>query len=83
MLYYSLLNFRYNYLIDNLGVSKDSFNKIESFEIPTNNFLSYYYHFFKAIHSDAIGNYILAREHYDKAEALLQYIPDEIEKEEF
>ncbi|PIE93959.1 hypothetical protein CO726_17245 [Bacillus fungorum] len=83
LLYYSLLNFRYNYLIDNLGVSKDSFNKIESFEIPTNNFLSYYYHFFKAIHSDAIGNYILAREHYDKAEALLQYIPDEIEKAEF
>ncbi|MDM5156367.1 tetratricopeptide repeat protein [Bacillus sp. DX1.1] len=83
LLYYSLLNFRYNYLIDNLGVSKESFDKIESFEIPTDNFLSYYYHFFKAIHSDTIGNYILAKDHYYKAESLLQYIPDELEKAEF
>ncbi|MBY7121471.1 tetratricopeptide repeat protein [Bacillus sp. 16GRE42] len=83
LLYYSLLDFRYNYLIDNLGVSKASFNQVESFEIPTNNFLSYYYHFFKAIHSDAVGNYVLAKEHYYKAEALLQYVPDELEKAEF
>ncbi|MCM3738134.1 tetratricopeptide repeat protein [Bacillus cytotoxicus] len=83
LLYYCLLDFRYNYLIDNLGVSKDSFNTIESFDVPTDNFLSYYYHFFKAIHYDAIGNHILAKNHYYKAESLLQYIPDEVEKAEF
>ncbi|HDX9576673.1 TPA: tetratricopeptide repeat protein [Bacillus pseudomycoides] len=83
LLYYSLLDFRYNYLIDNLGVSKDSFNTIESFDVPTDNFLSYYYHFFKAIHYDAIGNHIIAKNHYYKAESLLQYIPDEVEKAEF
>ncbi|HDR7393895.1 TPA: tetratricopeptide repeat protein [Bacillus toyonensis] len=83
LLYYSLLDFRYNYLIDNLGVSKDSFDTIESFDMPTDNFLTYYYHFFKAIHADAIGNHILAKDHYYKAESLLQYIPDELEKAEF
>lgn len=70
-------------MIDNLGVSKDSFDTIESFDMPTDNFLTYYYHFFKAIHADAIGNHILAKDHYYKAESLLQYIPDELEKAEF
>ncbi|PGU10467.1 hypothetical protein COD21_14450 [Bacillus cereus] len=83
LLYYSLLDFRYNYLVDNLNVSKDSFDTIESFTIPADNFISYYYHFFKAIHSDAVGNYMLAKDHYYKAESLLQYIPDEVEKAEF
>ncbi|CAM4046171.1 histidine kinase [Bacillus manliponensis] len=83
LLYYSLLDFRFNYLADNLNVSKDSFDKIEAFNVPMDNFLSYYYHFFKAIHCDAIGNYMLAKEHYYKAEELLRYVPDELEKAEF
>ncbi|KEK23928.1 tetratricopeptide repeat protein [Bacillus gaemokensis] len=83
LLYYSLLDFRYQYVIDNLGVSENSFDKIESFEIPTDSFLSYYYHFFKAIHASGIGNYMIAREHFDKAELLLETIPDEVEKAEF
>lgn len=82
-LYYYLLDFGYKYLVDNLSISKNSFDKIESFNIPTDNFLSYYYHFYKAIHSNAIGNYSLAKEHYDKAEILLKHIPDELEKAEF
>ncbi|MRR40616.1 tetratricopeptide repeat protein, partial [Bacillus anthracis] len=48
LLYYYLLEFRYNYLIDNLGLSQESFNKIDSFDQPTDNFLTYYYYFFKA-----------------------------------
>ncbi|KEK23545.1 histidine kinase [Bacillus gaemokensis] len=81
--HYLLLDFRYNFLIDNLGVFKDSFNKIDSLGVPTNSSLAYYYHFFKAIHSNAIGEYNLAKEHYEKAEALLRHISDELEHAEF
>ncbi|WP_369902682.1 tetratricopeptide repeat protein [Bacillus manliponensis] len=83
LLYYTLLDFRFNYLINHLGVSKDSFDRVEQFNIPSDNFLSYYYHFFKAIHCDAIGNYSLAKEHYYKAEELLKFVPDELEQAEF
>ncbi|MEN1935654.1 tetratricopeptide repeat protein [Paenibacillus sp. 102] len=81
--HYLLLDFRYNYLMDNLGVSKDSFDEIDFLGVPTNNLLAYYYHFFKAIHSDAIGEYKLAKEHYENAEGLLKYISDELEHAEF
>lgn len=47
MLYYYLLDFRHNYLINNLGVSKESFDIIDTFVIPKDNFLSYYYYFLK------------------------------------
>ncbi|PGM94550.1 hypothetical protein [Bacillus cereus] len=83
LLYYSLLEFRYNYLIDNLGVSKDSFSKIETLKQPTDNFLAYYYHFFKAIYCSETGNQNDAREEYEKAENFLKYVPDELEKAEF
>ncbi|HEK9100166.1 tetratricopeptide repeat protein [Bacillus pfraonensis] len=81
--HYLLLNFRYDFLMDNLGVSKDSFDEIDSLGVPTNQSLAYYYHFFKAIHSNAIGEYNLAKEHYEKAESLLKYISDELEHAEF
>ncbi|WP_369900566.1 tetratricopeptide repeat protein [Bacillus manliponensis] len=81
--HYLLFNFRYNYLIDNLGVSKDSFKEIDSFGVPTNNTLAYYYHFLKAIHANAIGEYTLAKEQYEKAESFLHYIEDELEHAEF
>lgn len=83
LLYYYLLEFRYNYLIDNLGLSQESFNKIDSFDQPTDNFLTYYYHFFKAIHASELGNFHLAKEHYEKAESFLKYVPDQLEKAEF
>jgi response regulator aspartate phosphatase F len=76
LIYYSLLDFRHNYLINNLGLSHNSFDKIDSLGEPTDNFLSYYYHFFKAIHANEIGKYNIAREHYDKAESLIEYVPD-------
>ncbi|PHE07136.1 hypothetical protein COF59_24215 [Bacillus pseudomycoides] len=83
LFYYSLLDFRHSYLINNMGISKNSFDKIENFETPKEDFLAYYYHFFKAIHSNAIGSYNLAKEHYEKAEDLLIHIPDDLEKAEF
>lgn len=45
--HYLLLDFRYNYLIDNLRVSKDSFDEIDLYGVPTNSSLAYYYHFLK------------------------------------
>lgn len=83
LLYYSLLDFGYKYLIDNLSIAKNSFDQIESLGKPTDDFLSYYYHFYKAIYSNAVGNYNAAKEHYEIAENLLKSIPDEIEKAEF
>ncbi|MEI4800541.1 Rap family tetratricopeptide repeat protein [Bacillus sp. NPDC077411] len=83
LLYYSLLDFRYSYLIDNVSLSQESFDKIESFKIPKDEFLSYYYHFFKAIHKGATGRYNEASEHFDKAEEFLKGIPDELEMAEF
>ena len=83
LLYYSLLNFRYKVLTDGFNITKDSFNEINSFDIPNNSFLSYYYHFFKAIHSTIITNYNEASKQFEKAEALLQYIPNELEKAEY
>lgn len=83
LFYYSLLDFRHSYLINNMGISKNSFDKIENFDTPKEDHLAYYYHFFKAIHSNVIGSYNLAKEHYEKAEALLIHIPDDLEKAEF
>lgn len=85
LFYYSLLDFRFNYLLNNLNISKKSFDKIEAFQTPpdSDDFLAYYYHFFKAIHSKSVGLYNLAEEHYNEAERLLIYIPDELEKAEF
>ncbi|PEP59970.1 MULTISPECIES: response regulator aspartate phosphatase [Bacillus] len=82
-LYYSLLDFRYKVLTDGLSITKDSFNEINSFDVPNNSFLSYYYHFFKAIHATLTTNYTEANEHFEKAEKLLMYVPDELEKAEF
>ncbi|HDX9591086.1 TPA: tetratricopeptide repeat protein [Bacillus pseudomycoides] len=83
LLYYSLLDFRYKVLTNGLNITKDSFNEINSFDIPDNSFLSYYYHFFKAIHATLTTNYNEASEHFEKAEKLLMYVPDELEKAEF
>ncbi|MFK4467529.1 tetratricopeptide repeat protein [Bacillus sp. RC252] len=82
-LYHSLLEFRYNYLINNLGVSEDSFNEIDAFGKPTDNPLTYYYYFFKGIHANELGNLHLAKEYYDQAEEYLRYISDPLEQVEF
>ncbi|WP_458859886.1 response regulator aspartate phosphatase, partial [Bacillus paranthracis] len=41
-LYYSLLDFRFKVLTDGLSITKDSFNKIDSYAISPNHQLSYY-----------------------------------------
>lgn len=83
LLYYSLLDFRFKTLTDRFNITKSSFDKIESFNTPTDSFLAYYYHFYKAVHATMLTNYNEAQKHYEKAESLLKYVPDEIEKAEF
>lgn len=83
LVYYALLDFRHQYMMDSLSISKDSFNKIESFNMPTDDLLLYYYHFFKAMHSTIIGDYNSAKEHYEEAEKKLKQIPDQLEHAEF
>ncbi|MBY7111998.1 hypothetical protein ILT06_13915 [Bacillus sp. 17RED48] len=82
-LYHSLLDFRYKVLVDSLSISKDSFDKIDSYSISSNYSLSYYYHLFKAIHATLTTNYNLASEHYENAEKLLGNVSDKLEEAEF
>lgn len=83
LLYYSLLDFRYKVLTDGLSITKNSFDVIESYNTSSDEFLSYYYHFFKAIHATLTTNYNDACEYYEKAEKLLKHMPDELERAEF
>ncbi|EJR36138.1 tetratricopeptide repeat protein [Bacillus mycoides] len=83
LLYHTLLNFRYDALVDWISIREDSFDKVESFEIPTEGFLAYYYHFFKGFHCTLISNYNEAKQQYEQAEKLLKYIADPIEHAEF
>lgn len=82
-LYYSLLDFRFKVLTDGLSITKDSFNKIDSYAISPNHQLSYYYHLFKAIHATLTTNYNLAGEHYEHAEKLLVNVSDKLEEAEY
>ncbi|MBY6036798.1 tetratricopeptide repeat protein [Fictibacillus nanhaiensis] len=83
-IYYSLLCFRYQILINQLWEARYTLNKID-FEKTgqTDDFLSYYYNFFKAIYATTIGRYKEAKMHYRLAENLLKQFPDDIEKAEF
>lgn len=47
LLYYSLLDFTYQFVIDNLSVSKSSFDKVETFDMTTNNLLALLLSFFQ------------------------------------
>lgn len=82
-LLYSLLDFRYKLLTDDLSITKNSFEKVEAFDTPVDGELSYYYHFFKAIHNTLLANYNEAKKYYRLAESLLKYAKDDIERAEF
>lgn len=83
LLYYSLLEFRYTVLTDSFSIQQNSFDAISDYDMPTDQFLCFYYHFFKAIHATCITNFAEAEEHYKQAEQILINIPDEIEHAEF
>ncbi|PFE05270.1 hypothetical protein COE15_05630 [Bacillus cereus] len=83
LLYYFLLDFRYKILTEGINISHGEFDKIENLNKPVDNYLTYYYHFYKAIYNTMLSNYMEAGEHFEKAEEFLEYVPDELEKAEF
>ncbi|PEB32896.1 hypothetical protein COM77_27850, partial [Bacillus cereus] len=83
LVYYALLNARYNLLIRDMDSSKDILDKIEPLQEPTETFLEYYHHLFKAIYATNTANHSEARMQFEKAETFLEYMHDEIEKAEF
>ncbi|MBW3496551.1 tetratricopeptide repeat protein [Bacillus sp. FDAARGOS_1420] len=83
LLYYSLLEFRYTVLTDGLSIQPNSLDSLDEYDMPTDQFLHFYYHFFKAIHATFTTNYTKAIEYYKQAEKILIDIPDEIEHAEF
>ncbi|WP_237980087.1 hypothetical protein [Bacillus thuringiensis] len=83
LLYYYLLDFRFKVLNDNLSITPNSFDKIETLYPETDKTLSYYFHLFKAIHSTILSNNTVAKEQYEKAENSINSSLDELEKAEF
>lgn len=83
LLYYSLLDFRYQFVIDNLSVSKSSFDKVEAFDMPTDNFLAYYYHFSKEFMPLLLENIKSQKRVMKTQKNFLDCIPDELEKRNF
>ncbi|WP_459502632.1 response regulator aspartate phosphatase [Bacillus sp. C1] len=79
-LYYSLLNYRHAELINKNDVDVYI---IESLDVPKDSLMEYYYYFFRASQATLLGHYKKAKELYGKAEILLKYAPDELEKAEF
>ncbi|PGH84807.1 aspartate phosphatase [Bacillus thuringiensis] len=84
LLYYSLLDYSYKVLINKSYVTRSDFDAVEKLTTKTiDEYLKYYYHFYKAVHNTMIANYIEAMEQFEEAERLLEYIPNDIEKAEF
>ncbi|WP_144529572.1 Rap family tetratricopeptide repeat protein [Bacillus mobilis] len=80
LIYYSLLEYRYNLLINN---TEQLIKPADHVEVSTIDMLNYYYYLFNAIHAMKIGQYSDAKDFYRKAETLLSLIPDELEEAEF
>lgn len=84
LLYYSLLDYSYKVLINKSYVVHGDFDAIEKLTTKAiDDYLKYYYHFYKAVHNTMVANYVEAMEQFEEAERLLQHIPSDIEKAEF
>lgn len=68
-------------LINKSYVTRSDFDAVEKLTTKTiDEYLRYYYHFYKAVHNTMIANYMEAMEQFEEAERLLEYIPNDIEK---
>lgn len=85
--YYWLLHYRYLEMKNDVAAEFDlhSVNliKVKILDIPKDTLLQYYYYFFQASHETGKGQYKKAQVSYEKAENLLNEIPDPLEKAEF
>lgn len=83
LIYYALLNARYNLLIRDMDSSKDILDKIEILPEQAETILEYYHHLFKAIYAINTANHVEAKIQFEEAKSLLGYMHDEIENAEF
>lgn len=81
LLYYSLLEFRYKLLLENVADLTSPLEKTNPEELD--NLLAYYYYFFQGMYEYNLRNYYEALSYYKLAEKKLETIGDEIEKAEF
>ncbi|WP_144518044.1 hypothetical protein [Bacillus thuringiensis] len=82
-LYYELVKFRYNVLVNRFEVSDTSFDNIDKFSIPNHGKLTYFYYFFKAIYYTMISNYEKADKFYSIAYSKLENCSNDQEIAEF
>ncbi|PQQ47593.1 aspartate phosphatase [Bacillus thuringiensis] len=84
LLYYSLLDYSYKVLINKSYISHGDFDAVEKLTTKAiDDYLKYYYHFYKAVHNTMIANFMEAMEQFEEAARLLEYIPSDIERAEF
>lgn len=81
LVYYSLLDFRYRLLNESVTRSEAVLEQVAPEKLD--DFLAYYYYFFKGMYEYSLKNYCEAISAYTFAEQKLAVIPDEIEKAEF
>lgn len=63
LLYYSLLDYSYKVLINKSYVTRSDFDAVEKLTTKTiDEYLKYYYHFYKAVHNTMIASYMEAQD---------------------
>ncbi|MBP3040730.1 hypothetical protein J9303_14660 [Bacillaceae bacterium Marseille-Q3522] len=86
LLYFSLLDFRYNLIKEDFTTSTQLFKNIEkktSEVYKTDDMIQYYFYFFSGMYEFHRKNYTGAINYYKIAEERIKLIPDEIEHAEF
>lgn len=81
-IHYSLIRYRYQLLVEDFNEADRILSDIEPFQ-QKGNILEFYYQFFKAIHCTLKVNYSQARRFFEKAEKLLNWVYDPLEKAEY
>ncbi|MGR3774415.1 tetratricopeptide repeat protein [Bacillus paramycoides] len=70
-LFFDLLKFRYAVFTEGLSITKDSFEAINAYAIPSDLQLSYLYHYYKAIYYTALNKFDKAADYFEKAKSSL------------
>ncbi|MEK4866002.1 tetratricopeptide repeat protein [Bacillus sp. FSL E2-8895] len=70
-LFFDLLKFRYAVFTEGLSITKDSFESINAYAIPSDLQLSYLYHYYNAIYYTALNKFDKADDYFEKAKSSL------------
>lgn len=85
LLYFNLLDSRFNLLIENYNASGEIIDDLDSdsLEASTDNMIQYYFFFFSGMYQFYKKNFTEAINFYRRAERSVALIPDEVERAEF